>query len=104
MASDDVSIEFVDRPDLTWAFADSITSMSVENKAVCKVELCAVRWVRSQPGTNVVSGKRYPVCRLAMAINTMVDLHKRLTDILQQLESEGIVNRAERPSHPHLVN
>jgi hypothetical protein len=104
MVSDDVRIDFVDRPDLTWSFADSITSVSVESKAVCKVELCSVRWIRPQPGTNVFSGKQYPVCRLAMALNTMVDLHKRLTDILQQLESEGIVNRAERPTHPHLVN
>jgi hypothetical protein len=103
MASVDVSIDFVDRPDLTWSFADSVTSVSVEGKAVCKVELCAVRWVQPQPGVNA-SGKQYPVCRLAMSVNTMIELHKRLTHVLKQLESEGVVNRAELPAQPHTVN
>src|SRR5262249_4196978 len=91
----DVSIEFVDRPDLPWAYADSITSVWLESKAVCKVELSTVRWSSHEAEVNA-SGKQYPVCRIAMSLRAMVDLHKRLTRLLSQLEGEEAVNRARQ--------
>jgi hypothetical protein len=30
-----------------------------------------------------------------MSVNTMIELHKKLTHMLQQLEAEGLVNRGE---------
>jgi hypothetical protein len=87
------TIEFVDRPDLHWAFVDT-SSTSVENKAVCKLEFSTLRWSPPGPGLQA-SAKQYPVCRLAMSVNAMIELHKKLTHILQQLEAEGVVNRAE---------
>jgi hypothetical protein len=40
-----------------------------------------------------------------MSVNTMIDLHKKLTHVLQQLELEGGVNRAEPvPKKPAMVN
>ena len=99
----DISIEFVDRPDLHWAFVDT-SSTSVENKAICKLEFCTLRWSPPGPGLQA-SAKQYPVCRLAMSVNTMIDLHKKLTHVLQQLELEGGVNRAEPvPKKPAMVN
>jgi hypothetical protein len=99
----EVSIEFVDRPDLHWAFVDT-SSTSVENKAVCKLEFCTLRWAPAGPGLKT-SAKQYPVSRLAMSVNTMIELHKKLTHILQQLEAEGVVNRAEPvPAKAHVVN
>jgi len=99
----EISIEFVDRPDLHWAFVDT-SSTSVENKAVCKLEFCTLRWAPPGPGLKT-SAKQYPVSRLAMSVNTMVELHKKLTHILQQLEAEGVVNRAEPvPTKAHMVN
>ena len=98
----EVSIEFVDRPDLHWAFVDT-SATSVENKAVCKLEFCTLRWAPPGPGLQTTA-KQYPVSRLAMSVNTMIELHKKLTHILQQLEAEGVVNRAELPTQPHTVN
>lgn len=90
----EMSLELVDRPDLPWSFVDAITSVSVENKAVCKVEFSATRWAPSQQETKA-SGRQYPVCRLAMSLSTMAEVHARLTRILKQLESEGVVHRSE---------
>jgi DNA-binding HxlR family transcriptional regulator len=51
------------------------------------------------------SAKQYPVARLAMSVNAMVELHKKLTRMLQQLEAEGVVHRAEPAStKAHLFN
>ena len=94
------NVEFVDNPDLTWSYVDSITAVSVESKAVCKIELCTVRWVHGQPA----SGKKYPVSRLALPIGMLVELQKILTDVLVQLESQGAVARVEPAIRPHMVN
>jgi hypothetical protein len=89
--------------DRTWAFVDT-SSTSVENKAVCKPEFCTLRWPPTGPGLKT-SVKQYPVSRLAMTVNTMVELHKKLTHLLQQLEAQGVINRAEPVStSTHMVN
>lgn len=92
-AAPEITIEFVDRPDLHWAFVDT-SSTSVENRAVCKLEFCTLRWAPPGPGLKA-SAKQYPVSRIAMSVNTMIELHKKLTHVLQQLEADGVVNRAE---------
>ena len=89
----ELAIEFVDRPDLHWAFVDT-SATSVENKAVCKIEFCTLRWAPPGPGLKAAA-KQYPVSRLAMSVSAMVELHKKLTNMLQQLEAEGVVHRGE---------
>jgi hypothetical protein len=70
------------------------SATSVENKAICKLEFCTLRWAPPGPGLQA-SAKQYPVSRLAMSVNTMIELHKKLTHMLQQLEADGVVNRTE---------
>ena len=95
-------IEFVDRPDLLWAYADSITSVTVENRAVCRVELSTIRWNSHEAGN--ASGKQYPVCRIAMPLRAMVELHKRFSHLLAQLEDEETVKQTEQTAKSHVVN
>lgn len=99
------TIEFVDRPDLTWTFADSVTSAMLESKAVCKIEFCAVRWSDFQDGA-AASGKLYPVCRIAMPLKAMIALHKRLSNLLSQLEQEEATSerRLEETSTLKAIN
>lgn len=92
-----ISIEFVDRPELPWVFVDT-SATSVENKAVCKIEFGTIRWAPPPEPGAPASGKQYPVARLAMSVTAMVELHRKLTHMLQQLEAEGIVNRNEPAS------
>ena len=99
----DVTIEFVDRPDLLWAYADSITSVTVEGRAVCKVELSAVRWNPSETAINS-SAKQYPVCRIAMPLRAMVELQKRLTHLVTQLEGDEAVKQAQKAAKLHVIN
>ena len=98
------SIEFVDRLDLTWTFADSITSVALESKAICRIELCAVRWSDLPAGSGTTLGKQYPVCRLAVPLKVMIDLHKRIGNILSQLDQEEVTERAEPPVQPKAIN
>jgi len=88
-----VPVEFVDRPDLQWAFVDT-SATSIENKTICKLEFCALRWTPSGPSSKT-SAKEYPVARLAMSVSTMIELHKKLTHMLQQLEADGVMSRSE---------
>jgi len=99
------SVEFVDRPDLTWTFADSVTSATLESKAVCRIEFCTIRWADLQAGAPA-SGKQYPVCRIAMPLNAMIALHKRLGHLLSQLEQEEgtTLGRTERSSTLKAIN
>jgi hypothetical protein len=66
----------------------------IENKTICKLEFCALWWAPPGPGSKT-SAKQYPVARLAMSVGTMVELHRKLTHILEQLEAAGVVNRNE---------
>lgn len=86
------SVEFVDRPDLTWTFSDSVTSVVLEGKAICRIEFCTIRW-NDLP--TAASGRQYPVSRIAMPLKTMIDVHKRLSHILSQLEQEVAPDREE---------
>jgi hypothetical protein len=97
-----VPVEFVDRPDLQWAFVDT-SATSIENKAICKLEFCTLRWTAAGPGLKT-SAKEYPVARLAMSVSAMIELHKKLTRMLQQLEAEGVVNRAEPVPKADMIN
>jgi hypothetical protein len=74
-------------------FADT-SATSVEDKTICKFEFCTLRWAPPEPGLKT-SAKQYPVARLAMSVSTMIELHKKLTRVLQQLEAEGVVGRSE---------
>jgi hypothetical protein len=85
-----MALEFVDRPDLVWTFADSITSVVLENKAICRVELCAVRWNDLPSGSAPTSGKQYPICRLVVPLKVMIDLHRRIGNILDQLAPDEL--------------
>jgi hypothetical protein len=96
------TIEFVDRHDLQWAFVDT-SSTSVENRTICKLEFCTLRWAPAGPGLKT-SAKQYPVARLAMSVSAMAELHKKLSHILQQLEAEGVVNRTEPATKGATVN
>jgi hypothetical protein len=98
------NIEFIDRPDLTWIFADSVTSVILEHRAICRIEFCAVRWGDQPPASAPASGRQYPVCRLAMPLRTMIDIHKRLGHILSQLEQEGAFERVESSTQPKAIN
>jgi hypothetical protein len=98
------AIEFVDRPDLQWTFVDT-SATSIENKTICKFEFCTLRWVQPGPGLEP-SARQYPVARLAMSVSAMVELHKKLTHMLEKLEAEGVVSRSQptAAAKAHIIN
>src|SRR5262249_35376962 len=98
------SIEFVDRPDLVWTFADSITSVILENKTVCRIEFWAVRWSGLPPEPAPASAKQYPVCRVAVPLQVMINLHRRIGNILGQLSPHDLPDRLEPSARPIAIN
>ena len=98
-----IRLEIIDRPELTWTFADSVPFAMLESRAICRIEFCTIQWSNLQP-TAAASGKQYPVCRIAMPLKAMIELHKRFSNLLSQLEQEGTPERTELSSSLKSIN
>jgi hypothetical protein len=86
-------IHFVDIPEVSETFADSIHGVIFDGQTM-RIELCATRMDPPQPQKEPTAGQ-YPVCRLVLPPNAAIDLYNKLQHILQALEKDGKVTRNE---------
>jgi len=92
-------IRFVDRPDVTETFADSIRGLSFDGQTM-RIEFCTVRLdPPTSPDTR--TGSQHPVCRMVLTPNAGLDLFSRLQQIVQALEKSGAIQRT--PPTPSTV-
>ena len=94
------NFQFVDRPDLIWAFADSVTS-SMFDRGAFKLEFSAIRWDEPNPSAQP-SGKQYPVVRVALSAQALLELANRVAQTMALLKQQGAVK--EEPFNPISVN
>jgi hypothetical protein len=82
---------FVDLPELSETFADSIHTMVWDGRTL-RVEFCVTRFPnQAAPLSN--EAQRYPVCRLVMTSNLAVDLFNRLQQTMTALAQAGVVQK-----------
>ena len=90
-------IEYVDRPDLTETFVDTIHNVTFDGATV-RAELAVTRFDDGTGGAPAVA-KQYPSCRLVLRPDAAVDLFVRLQRLIALMEQRGIVRR-EQPKAP----
>jgi hypothetical protein len=84
-------IRYVDRPDVSETFADSIRGLSFDGQTM-RIEFCSVRIDPFNP-TEAPTGRQYPVCRMVLTPNAGIELFNRLQQIVKALEKSGAVHR-----------
>jgi hypothetical protein len=89
-------IRFIDRPEVTETFADSIHGLSFDGQTM-RIEFCTVR-MDPPKSQETRTGRQYPACRMVLTPNAAIDLFGRLQQIIQALEKSGAIQRA--PSTP----
>ena len=69
-------IHFVDRPEVSETFADSIKVISFDGQTM-RIEFCVTRMDEPKPPVPP-TGRQYPVCRLVLAPNAGLQLQATL--------------------------
>jgi hypothetical protein len=92
-------IRFVDRPEVTETFSDSIRSLGFDGQTM-RIEFCSVR-MDPPKSPEVRTGRQYPTCRMVLTPNAAIDLFGRLQQIIQALEKSGAIQRT--PPTPSTV-
>lgn len=84
----------VDRPEISETFADSTIKISFEGQ-VWRMEFGITRMDTPKPP--LLSGKRYPACRLVLSMNAGLQLHDQLKGIVGIMEKQGLVAVRQNP-------
>jgi hypothetical protein len=82
-------IQDVDRPELTETFVDSMTLSSFDG-AAARLTFTVLRMQDPQPG-RPAQFKRYPVCRMVLTPEAVVELFNRLNQMMGALQKVGLV-------------
>jgi hypothetical protein len=87
-----VKLTYVDAPQVLETFADSIESVHFDGQTL-RIELCVTRLdpVTSQ---DQMSARRYPVCRLVLAVPAAIDLINKMQQIGAALLQAGVLKQA----------
>ena len=88
-------LEHIDRPDLAEIFADSIGSGSFDG-LTARLAFCVTRLDPVEP-SRPPRGKRYPVCRLVLTPDAVVELFNQLQQLVGIMEQQGLVRRQAEP-------
>ncbi len=84
-------IRFIDRPELSETFSDSIHGLSFDGQTM-RIEFCTVR-IDPPKSPDVRTGRQYPVCRMVLTPGAGIELFSRLQQIIQALEKSGALQR-----------
>jgi len=91
------NFEFVDLPQLSETFADSVQSLFFDGQNL-RIVFCASR-LEEPKGGGRPNGKRYPTCRLVLSAQGTLDLINRIQKISAALAKEGVIKaKAESAS------
>jgi len=82
-------IQDVDRPELAETFVDSM-GLSTFDGAAARLTFCVMRMQEPQQGKRP-QFKKYPVCRMVLPPDAVVDLFNRLNQMMGALQKLGLV-------------
>lgn len=98
----DKQIRYIDRPELAETFVDSIGMVNMNN-GIGSIELCVTRFDKLEP-PKPVTAKKYPVARIVITPQALIELHQNLAKFMAVMEKEGIIKieqppQAQEPQH-----
>src|SRR5215510_7463839 len=88
-------LRYVDRPNLTETFADSLTGLVYDGQTL-RIEFAVTALDEMKPNAPV-TGRRFPACRLVLTPNAAVDLINRMQQVAAALTQAGIL-KAQQPA------
>ena len=90
----EIKTTFVDRPDLTETFSDSLETFTFSD-GLLRVDFCCTRLeTPANPNPqNPPTAKKYPVARMVMPLDTAVTLFNQLNQLFGALEQSGVIKR-----------
>jgi hypothetical protein len=89
-------IRYVDRPDCSETFADSINNVYFDGQSM-RIEFGITRLDDMKPNSQV-TGRRYPAQRLVLTPAAAVDLINRMQQVGAALAQAGVVKANPRPT------
>jgi hypothetical protein len=92
-ATQTASFTYIDRPELTETFADSITGLYFDGQSL-RIEFTVSRMDEIKPNTPV-TGRRYPACRLVLPPGAAVELINKMQQVGAALTKAGVVKQSE---------
>jgi hypothetical protein len=87
-----ISFRYVDRPELTETFADTITGLSFDGQSL-RIEFGVSRLDEAKPDTPL-TGRRYPACRLVLPPTTAIELINKMQQIGAAMAKAGVLKPA----------
>jgi hypothetical protein len=87
-----LSLRYVDQPDLKETFADSIGALSFDGQSL-RIEFTVTRMDEVKPNA-ALSGRRYPACRLVLPPMAAAELINKMQQIGAALAQAGVMKAA----------
>jgi len=89
--SQQLNYQYVDRDDVQETFADTLEKLMFDGKTL-RLEFCVHRMDAHQPPAPP-GGKKYPICRLVLPADGLIDIYNKLNNIISAMEKKGLVKR-----------
>jgi len=91
-----MTLRYIDQPDLAETFADSIGNLSFDGQSL-RIEFSVTRMDEVKPGAPM-TGRRYPACRLVLTPGAAVELINRMQQVAAALTQAGVLR--QNPPQP----
>ncbi len=91
-----VMFRYVDRPDCSETFADSIVGLMFDGQSL-RLEFGVSRLDEKKPD-GPLTGRRYPVCRLVLPPAAAMDLINKMQQVAAALTQAGLVKPQGEPT------
>jgi hypothetical protein len=98
MQIDKKNIHYIDIPGVAETFIDSF-HYALFDGTTFRIELCATRMDEPKPPAPPTA-QQYPICRLVMPPQTMLDLFNQLQTFVNALIQQGILKKEPLPTIP----
>ena len=83
------SIRYVDQPECSETFADSIVNVFFDGQTM-RIEFGITRMDEMKQGAPL-TGRRYPACRLVLPVNAAIELINKMQQTGSALQQAGLV-------------
>lgn len=88
-------ISYVDLPNVSETFADSVEKILVDGQS-WRLEFCVTRM--DEPKPPIITGKKYPACRLVLTLNAGLDLANKIKGLVEAMEKQGLIKTIQNPN------
>jgi hypothetical protein len=85
------SIRYIDLPDVSETFADSIGFLTFDGQ-IARIDFCVTRVDPPKPPEKLTA-RRYPVCRLALQPDAFLALYNQMQQIITDLQQQGVIKQ-----------